>query len=91
MTHVFAKPYTFEGKEYASIDIDLESFTGAQFAAVKKSWAKEGNYAAVPALDSEFCIRCAAHLAKQPVEFFEQLPAGEYCKLAQAVSGFLLA
>ena len=87
----FTRPYYFEGETYNGLSIPIENFTGRQFAEVKRSWAKEGNFSAVPALDTEFCIRCAATLAKQPIEFFEGMHAGDYCKVAQAVSSFLLA
>ena len=90
MKYEFSKPYKFEGKEYKTIEIPLEEMTGADFAACKRSWAKEGNFSALPAMDSEFAARVAAKLAKQPVEFFEAMPAGDYCKITQAVSNFLL-
>lgn len=91
MRYEFSKKYKFEEKEYDTVDIPVEDMTGRDFADVKRSWSKEGNFSAVPAADSEFCIRVAAKMSRKPVEFFEQMPAGDYCKIAQSVSNFLLA
>jgi hypothetical protein len=91
MEHVFKKPFTFEGKTYDSITLDLESLSGADISAVKKQFAAGGNFSPIPATDSDFCILLAARLAKQPVEFFNALPAREYCAIAQGVSNFLLS
>lgn len=91
MKFTFDEPYEFEGKKYESIDMKLESMTGADFVKVKKGWAKEGNFAAVPAADCEFCMRFAALAAKLPLEFFEALPVHEYNKLYTTVFNFLMA
>lgn len=91
MKFTFDKPFEFEGKKYESIDMKLETMTGADFVKVKKGWAKEGNFAAVPAADCEFCMRFAALAAKLPLEFFEALPVHEYNKLYTTVFNFLMA
>lgn len=90
MKHIFTKPYNFEGKEYTELELELDSLTGRDVSSVKRQWAGEGNFSAMPSTDSDFCIMIAAKAAKKPVEFFYSLPAKEYAKLAQAVSNFLL-
>lgn len=90
MKYVFTKPYLFEEKEYKEIDLDLESMKGADFAAAKKRFTSGGNFAAMPAADSEFCAMIGAQVAKLPIEFFTGLPAKEYVKLTQEISNFLL-
>lgn len=88
---VFKKPYTFEGKEYKSIKIDLDNLKGSDFAAAKKAFTAGGGFAAVPAADSEFCALILERVTKLPLEFFQGLPVAEYVKLTQTVSNFLLA
>ena len=90
MKYTFIKPYEFEGKEYKELEFDLEGTTGADFAAAKKQFAKEGNFVVLPSADTEFCICLVARLTKQPLEFFEQMPVKDYSALAQNVSNFLL-
>lgn len=90
MKHVFSKPYEFEEKEYKEIEINLEELKGSDVAAVKTQFSAAGKFAAVPTTDLEFCIMLAARVAKQPIEFFTELPAKDYCAIAQGVSNFLL-
>ena len=89
--YVFKKPYEFEGKEYKSIEFDLDSLKGSDIALAKKQFSSAGNYAAVPAADSEFCSLILAKVTKQPLEFFTEMPAKDYCAITQMVSNFLLA
>lgn len=90
MEYVFSKPYNFEGKEYQSIEFNIENLKGSDIAAAKRQFAKEGNFVAVPAADSEFCALILSKVAKQPLEFFTELPAKDYFAITQQVSNFLL-
>lgn len=85
-----SKPYQFDGVEYKEIELDLDSLTGRDVSAAKKDWARQGNFAAITAVDVDFCACLAAKACKQPVEFVEGLPAKDYCRVAQEVSNFLL-
>jgi hypothetical protein len=91
MEYVFSKPYEFEGKEYKTIEFDLDSLKGSDIAAAKKQFSNAGNYSAVPAADSEFCALILSRVTKQPLEFFTEMPAKDYCSITQTVSNFLLA
>ena len=93
MEYKFSKPYTFEGKEYEAIKFDLENLKGSDIAAAKKQFTAAGNFAAIPAADSEFCalILAQATKPKLPKEFFFELPAKDYCAITQLVSNFLLS
>lgn len=91
MKHVFAKPYEFEGKTYEEITFDLDALKGADISAAKKEFTATGNYSPLPSTDSDFCALLLARMTKQPVEFFTELPAREYCGLTQKVSNFLIA
>lgn len=91
MKHVLDKAYSFEGEEYSEIDIDLESLTGRDISAAKKEWNAGGGFSPVPATDPDYCVIIAARAAKKPLEFFLDLPARDYSKIAQAVSNFLIA
>lgn len=91
MKHTFAKPYKFEDQEFTELEMDLDSLTGKDISAAKRQWALAGNFSPVPASDMDFCAALAAQASKQPLEFFEQMPAGEFTKITQAVSNFLMA
>jgi len=91
MKHVFKNPYTFEGEEVNEIELNLDSLSGKDVSAAKREWMRLGNFSAMPAADPDFCVLLAAKAAKRPYEFFDSLPAREYCAIAQEVSAFLLA
>ena len=90
MFYKFSKPYTFEGKEFTEIELDLESMTGNDFVEAKKEYKIRGFENLVPTTDSEFCAVVASKLAKQPLEFFTGLPAKDYIGLTTKVMNFLL-
>ena len=87
----FAKPISFEGQQFDSIVLDLDALTGKDVNDVSKVLKASGWYSAVPAADPEFCMYMAQRASDQPLEFFEQLPAGAYSKVVQQVTNFLLA
>lgn len=86
----FEKPYEFEGKQYTFLEYDLDKLTGADVSAVKKEYARDGNFSVLPSTDSDFCALILARVTRQPIEFFKALPAREYLKLTQQVANFLM-
>ena len=91
MTYKFSKPYEFEGKTYEELTIDLESLKGSDIATVTRQWNQAGNFAALPKIDCDFCARLAARVAKQPLEFFNEMPGRDYSNITQEVSNFLMS
>lgn len=91
MIYTLSKPFTFEGKEYTEIEFDLDSLKGADIKAAKRKFNKDGNFAAIPAADAEFCTILLQKLTKLPFEFFDEMPAGDFCTLTQTVTNFLLS
>lgn len=91
MEYIFSKPYEFEGKTYEKLEFDLENLKGSDFAAAKKMFVKSGSFAVIPQMDSEFCAVILEKVSKQPLAFFEGLPAKDYCGITQQVANFLTA
>lgn len=89
MKHTFAKPFSYEGADYAELDLDIENMTGQDLADIKRTWAASGNFSPVPTADMDFCAIAAAHAAKVPVDLLYALPAKEFNKVTQAVFNFL--
>jgi len=88
--YTFSKPFEFEGKTYEFIEYDLNGLKGSDIAKVKREFNKAGNFSVIPAMDSEFCALILAKVAKLPLEFFNELPAKDYCSLTQEVGNFLM-
>lgn len=89
--YTFNKPYEFEGKTYNFVEFDLTTLKGSDISQAKKLFVAGGNYSPLPATDPDFCALILARITKQPVEFFTEMPARDYCALTQRVSNFLLA
>lgn len=84
-------PYSFEGVEYTVINLDLESLTGRDISQAKKEWTALGNFSAVISTDMDFAVFVAARASNLPAEFFYDLPAKDFTKVAQTVTNFLLS
>lgn len=89
--HKFSVPYEFEGETYTELEYDFSGLKGSDIAEIKKAWAGAGNYSPLPTTDSDFCARILAKVCKKPLEFFEDMPAKDYCQLTQAVTNFLIS
>lgn len=92
--YTFAKPFTFEGKEYKEISLDLDALTGADMLLAERQFnAIEGNnqtFVPVKELSKEFQSIIAAMAAKLPFEFMKALPANDFAKVTTQVQNFLL-
>lgn len=85
----FKNPYIFEEKEYTQIDLSgLESLTAKDLMDAEKQFAASGQVAAINEMSLGYVCIVAAKASKQPVEFFEKLPANEAIKVKNAVTGF---
>ena len=87
----FNKPYSFEGVEHKELDLNLDSLTGRQLSAAKSELAGRGIVTMMTSTDQDYHIMLAKIATGKPVEFFDDMPAGDYSKIAQKVQGFLLA
>ena len=87
----FKKPYRFEGKEYAEVDLSgMEDLTGADMIAVNKIMSRTSTGIDVmPEVSVEYACYFAARAAKLPVEFFTSLPPRDLMKVKNRVMGFL--
>lgn len=87
----FKKPYRFEGKEYTEIDLSgMEDLTGADMIAINKIMSRSSaGIDVMPEVSVEYACHFAARAAKQPIEFFMQLPPRELMKVKNRVMGFL--
>lgn len=87
----FKKPYRFEGKEYTEIDLSgMDDLTGADMIAINKIMSRSSvGIDVMPEVSAEYACYFAARSAKQPVEFFMNLPPKELMKVKNRVMGFL--
>ncbi len=89
MKITLSNPYDFDGVTYTEFEADLDALTGRDVVAAKREWARQGNFSVMITADAEFAAFLAAKAAKKPYEFFDNLPAKDYCRISQEVINFL--
>jgi len=90
MKHVLKKTFTFEGKEFTEIDLDIEALTGDDLIKASKEARILGDVAPVQELSMTYLAVVAAKAAKVPVDMINALPAKEFSKVKIVVQNFLL-
>lgn len=85
----FAAPYTFEGKEYKTLDLSgLEELTSEQLFEVSKLFSTESYITPRPEADPQYCCMIAAEVCHLPKNFFDRLPVREMLKIRNMVQDF---
>lgn len=90
MQITFNKPFKFDGKDVKNVDLDMDGLRGTDITDTYRQYTAAGNFSAVVSMDPNFTFLIAAAASSKPVEFFQQLPAGDAMKVHQAVQNFLL-
>lgn len=95
MKLILTKPITFEGQKYESLDLDMESLSGADFRKFKKDYLKLlGNYnpimasATIASMDDDFALYVASVLAEKPLELFDNLSVPDYVAVVRNIETF---
>ncbi|MBQ9273290.1 MAG: phage tail assembly protein [Succinivibrio sp.] len=92
-----SKPFTFEGKEYSSIEVKVEDLTGAQLKKACSDYAKlNQNIRRNPMFESstmltwsdDFITYFAGLQAGVPLEMLEALPVRDYVNVISRVRLF---
>lgn len=87
----FSKPYKFEGKSYAGVDLSgLKNLKAKDLWKVNRNYRNAGNVSVLPEIDAEYTARVAARASGLPIEFFENMPLPEATKIKAKVSGFFM-
>ena len=91
MKFELSRPYTFENKEYKSIELNLDALNGSDMeSAAEQAEVLLGNGSKTFAKGQAMFLLCTmAKAAGLPVEFFSGLPAKDYLKLKGEVNSFL--
>ena len=87
----FEKPYTFEHKAYAGVDLSgLKELRSKDIWKINRSYRSAGNASVLPELDAEYTARVAAKASGMPIEFFEGLSLPDMFKIKTMVSNFFM-
>lgn len=89
-THVFKKPFEFEGKTYDKLTFDFEGLLGSDMIAVENEMAAVGEYVLSPEISTSFLSKIAARAAGVGSDLIEHLPIRDFGKIKNKSRDFLV-
>ncbi len=89
-THVFKKPFEFEGKTYDKLTFDFEGLLGSDMIAVENEMAAVGEYVLSPEISTSFLSKMAARAAGVGSDLIEHLPICDFGKIKNKSRDFLV-
>jgi hypothetical protein len=93
--HKFAKPFTYNGKEYGELAFDWDSLTGRDSLDIEAeiSQLMPGKIIIAEELSAEYLIRFAAKCCEEKIgsDAFELMPLRDYKAIKGKARGFLVA
>lgn len=85
----FARPYSFEGKTYNSINLEGLEMLSSKDMRDAESWlTKKGIVSAAPEMSMEYACFIASRATDLPIEFFERLHPKNAIKVKNRVTNF---
>lgn len=85
----FARPYTFEGVTYKSINLEgLETLSSKDMRDAESWLTKKGIVSATPEMSMEYASFIASRATGLPIEFFERLHPKNAIKVKNRVTNF---
>ena len=91
-THVFQRPFTYEGKTYDTLTFDFGSLTGNDGIAIQDEMDALGKPVLVPAVSANYLLRVAVRACTTPIaaNVIKAMPLFEFNKITGAARSFLL-
>lgn len=89
-THVFKKPFEFEGKTYDKLTFDFEGLLGSDMIAVENEMIAVGEYVLSPEISTSFLSKMAARAAGVGSDLIEHLPIRDFGKIKNKSRDFLV-
>lgn len=88
----FRKPFRFEDDVYNGIDLSgLENLTSKDLGEIEKKYYRTGVTSFNPEITATYAMIAAQRATGMPIEFFEQLPAGDMIDIKRTIVNFLFA
>lgn len=85
----FSKPYRFEGKNYAGVDLSgMQNLRAKDIWKIDRNYRNAGNLGVLKEMDNEYTCRVAAAASGMPVEFFMGMALADMVKVRTKVSDF---
>ena len=89
-THVFKKPFEYEGKTYSELTFNFEQLTGKDMVSIETEMQMNNEYALAPEISRSFQAKMAAKAAGIGSDVLEAMPIKDFNRITNAARGFLI-
>lgn len=89
-THVFKKPFEYEGRTYEELTFDFGHLKGRDMVAIENEMQGASEYALAPEISTSFQSKMAARAAGIGSDVLEAMPLKDFNKITGAARRFLL-
>lgn len=89
-THVFKKPFEYEGKTYETLTFDFERLTGRDMVSIEAEMQMNNEYALAPEISRSFQAKMAAKAAGIGADVLDAMPIKDFNRITNAARGFLI-
>lgn len=88
-THVFKKPFKYEGRTYTELTFNFEGLTGRDMLAIENEMQAMSEYALAPEISANLQCKMAARAAGIGSDVLEAMPLQDFNKITGAARRFL--
>lgn len=89
-THVFKKPFEYEGKTYTELTFNFERLSGRDMVSIETEMQMNNEYAIAPEISRSFQGKMAAKAAGIGNDVLEAMPLKDFNKITNAARSFLI-
>ena len=89
-THVFKKPFEYEGKTYTELTFNFERLSGRDMVSIETEMQMNNEYALAPEISRRFQGKMAAKAAGIGSDVLEAMPLKDFNKITNAARSFLI-
>lgn len=89
-THVFKKPFEYEGQTYTELTFNFERLSGRDMVSIETEMQMANEYALAPEISRSFQGKMAAKAAGIGSDVLEAMPLKDFNKITNAARSFLI-
>lgn len=89
-THVFKKPFEYEGKTYTELTFNFERLSGRDMVSIETEMQMNNEYALAPEISRSFQGKMAAKASGIGSDVLEAMPLKDFNKITNAARSFLI-
>ena len=89
-THVFKKPFEYEGKTYTELTFNFERLSGRDMVSIETEMQMNNEYCLAPEVSRSFQAKMAAKAAGIGSDVLDAMPIKDFNRITNAARSFLI-